>query len=125
MDGEFTYEIKEADKLCIVTGKGAISFESSVEAMHTLADMPGFNPDYNIIVDLRAISYHPNYKEFFGIKNNLVSMKDHFRKKIAIVATGFLMAMAELMGKLSGMKGMHVSAFSDFDNAMRWISEEH
>ena len=122
-EGVFTFEINDAEKLCLVVGKGRISFDSSVKAMHTLANDPGFNPDYNIIVDLRAINYHPTYKEVLDIKNNLVFMKASFGKKIAIVTNGFMMALAELVSRLSQLSGMTVSAFSDIDTAREWMKE--
>ena len=123
-DGTFTFEINKAEKLCIVVGKGRISFDSSVQSMHTLADDPAFDPDYNIIVDLRDISYHPTYKEVLDIKNNLVFMKASFRKKIAIVTTGFRMALAELVSRFSQLNGMTVSAFNNIDAAREWMAED-
>ncbi len=122
-EGIFTFEINKAEKVCLVVGKGCISFDSSVKAMHTLADDPGFRPDYNIIVDLRDISYHPTYKEVLDIKNNLVFMKTSFTKKVAIVTTGFRMVLAELVSRFSQLKGMTVSAFSDMGAALEWVKE--
>lgn len=122
MEGVFTYEMDEARKLCIVVAMGRITFESSIDSMNTVVNTPGFEKDFNVIVDLRLINYHPTYSEMLGLKSHMISLKGHFQNKIVLVTSGVLWIVAELMSKFLRGEGMNVFAFRDMDETMRWLS---
>lgn len=121
-DGHFTYEISVANKFCLVVATGKITSESSIDALNKLANTPGFEKDFNIIVDARNINYHPSYQEVKQIQRHLVLMKDNFRNKIALVTTEFFWVVGELLCRLSQPHGLKISAFSGMEQAQQWIS---
>lgn len=122
-DGLFTYEIKVNEKLCHVVASGNITFQSTLEALHTLANAPGFKKDFNVLADLRQINYHPTYNEVLGLQQHLVSMKDNFQNKIAMVTTNFFWVIGELVSNLSRPCGINILAFNDIEKARQWISQ--
>lgn len=123
LDGQFTYQILPSEKLCLIVATGSINYESSVNALYSLAEKPGFEKEFNILADLRSIDYHPSYLEILKFHKNMVFMKDHFKGKIAIVTTNFFWVVGELVTQLSRPYGFNILAFRDMDEADAWIAE--
>ncbi len=107
----------------MVVAKGKITIELTITALNCLAKLPGFEKDFNILVDARYIDFHPSYHEVLKFQRHLVFMKNNFQKKIALVTTEFFWVVGELISDLSKPHGLNISAFSDLEKAYKWIWE--
>ena len=119
---KFIFEIISENSICIITGKGQITFEETVNAMNFIAFHPDFDPDFNVIVDLRLINYHPSYKDLQGIISAMKVLKDRFKNKVAIITDYKLDVIAKLFVIYNKQAGIKIRSFTNREKADLWIS---
>ena len=120
----FSIEIDVERRLFVATGLGEISFVYSVDVMIDLVKNPEFRNDFNVIIDLRRITYHPTYDELIGIKEKLIFLKGRFKKKIALVTTELLHLVGKEVCSFFNAAGFNMKFFEDLDMAKKWIESE-
>ena len=114
--------ISEMDNLVTISARGGYSFKDIKKLIHLIIEDPHYKTNYNIIIDIKKISYTPIISEITVISDFLVSLKHYFKGITAIVAEGELIySMFKLSTLLINKQGMHSSIFKSMDEALEWI----
>ncbi len=121
----FSVDIDVEKSIFFVTGLDDISFGYSVDVMIDLVKNPEFRNDFNMIIDLRKITYHPTYDELIGVKEKLIYLKGRFnKKKVAMVTTELFQLIGEEVCSFFNAAGINMKLFEDIDKAQKWIENE-
>ncbi len=119
----FTIDIDVERKMCLVTGKGEISFEDSTGAMNNLIADARYNKNFPTIVDLRMIDYHPTYREFKGIRAQLLFIRENFGNRVALITSGHLASLGQLICFMVNKEGMKMKFFDKYEDGEKWACE--
>ena len=93
-----------------VIAEGPIDFQSSISAMLALVADPEFNPDFQIIVDLRRIQYEPNTADLSKVTDALAGLRSRFRGPITLLVAEKELYMARLACIMASAAGVKMTA---------------
>jgi hypothetical protein len=118
----FNYEIFQDKSRALVVGEGIVGISECLQVMTGLAGDKGFDPVYDVIVDLRSFKYSPSFRDAESIASKLSTMKEIYKGKVAVVvSSSFLFGMARMASLLADLTGFSFYAFRDYEKAFKWI----
>ena len=104
---------------------GKYSLKDIKSLISLVVSDPDYNPDYNVIVNLREVNYTPVVSEIIEISDFVVTIKQSFRAKTAIITKSELMyQMFKLAAHYTSKQGLRSNIFKDMDTAKEWLSEK-
>ena len=120
----YVFAIDSAARLVRVLATGPSDVAETLEAMSNLAQMPGYEPDYGILVDARTHQYVASFPDLLRLRDDFERLRDRFRGPIAVVlgdplrygATRGLAGMTDLFG-------IRLRAFREMDSASAWLAD--
>lgn len=117
----FVYNLNAKNKICTIKADGRITTPDSIKAMTRAVQQKYFLDHYNYIFDLSETSYNPSYEELMAVKNKIIGLRSHFKRKIAIVTSHSVAVTAYLISRFAFHNGMQVMSFTDNCSAEEWI----
>ncbi len=122
---EITYKIDKEKKLIIETWPEELTLDDYINAKLSEFSDPDFNPDFDVITDLRKVNPKFNETLIEGIINFMEGNTDKMKnRKSAIVADSpQLVASSLFFGQKTRNLSVKVSVFSSMNAALKWIKE--
>ena len=121
-------QIYKTNEFIRLNESGEIDFEKSIEIVRKLAATVSFNPNHNILIDLRKTTtvVNANMGVVMGIVMEFVrNIPPSFQSKIASMIPKDKDRLANAKLFEAGMKAhdFEYKVFTNFEDAIEWISE--
>ena len=117
-----TWDVDASQRMAFVYANGVIDLAGTIEAMVNLAGEPDFRPAFAVLVDLRKMEYAPEMREVLEIGSAVVTMKELFRGRVAVVAESSLhFHLVQISTAMASVAGLDQKAFRDLDKARSWL----
>jgi hypothetical protein len=121
---KYNIDISKNNKTITINASGQYDLDSTKNLIHKVIMDPRFNPEYDLLVDIRDVKYIPKINEIFSISNFVLSFKQYFKKKIAIIASGeILIKMFKVSSVFISKQGMQSYVFQNPQEAVKWLDE--
>jgi hypothetical protein len=123
----YTHTIDTAQHQLIVTVTGSITLPDSLQAIRDLIDLPEFEPDFDVLMDVRKMSFAMTSRDARAIAMLLVSHKEKIKGRVAVVvSTPLHYGMVRLVGTVAGLHEFHnLRPFFDYHTAAQWLEAHH
>lgn len=116
----YSITIDPSRHLARVVAEPPNDLASSLAAMDELASHPEFTTGYGILCDFRENDYTPGASDAPKLAEAYAA---RFRgRPMAVVVSGLLhYGIANMIATLIQLRGIHVAAFRDLDEAAAWV----
>ena len=105
-----------------VTTNGIINITTSRQLLVEIAKAEHHPVDYELLIDFRDTQSDLSILDVYKLAAELCQYGDTFRRKVAlIVLPGLNFNSASFFETCSHNRGFSVSAFTDYEKAMRWV----
>ena len=122
---EYTYNVSTEMKCTTITPSGKYSLKDIKSLISMVISDPDYNPEFNVLLNLREVKYTPVVSEIIEISDFIVTMKKSFRAKTAIITKSELMyQMFKLSAHYTSKQGLRSNVFKDIDLAKKWLNEK-
>jgi len=119
--GGYTYHFDEERRIIYIKAEGSINFKMTTAIMDNVASDPLFESSYKVLVDLTEMDFHPSFDEFNGIRDHILLLKKHYRNRVALVFSGLLKSLGDLVAEVTRASGMHMKSFYTTEKAEAWL----
>ncbi|MFZ5941323.1 MAG: hypothetical protein ACOYXB_12200 [Bacteroidota bacterium] len=123
-EGSYSYYIDEDRRIVFVKAHGMISFSQTLKIMDQVSVDPAFKSTHRVLVDLSDMDFHPTFNEINGIRDNIIRLRDVYQDKMALVFTGLLKPLGDLVAEVANMAGMKIRSFYSVDRARKWLLDD-
>ena len=121
----YTHEILPTRKLAVVTASSEINLADCIKEMHEVARTPNFKPWYDVLVDLRTVSYTPTLFESYQLARTLRELRRTYSGPMAIVVSNSPhLGISKTIGSFVESSGMKLGTFTTVEEAQRWLAEQ-
>ncbi len=117
----FLLEIDESHQIVIIKGTGNVDYEKTLEIIDEVMETLNDHPDYTVLAQMESVSYHPTFNEIMSIKNKITGLKSRLKNKIAVVTTGRLTIIADMICAFSNLSSIKMKSFQSEDDALNWL----
>ncbi len=122
----FSYAVYREHRLVISTGSGRVTWEEIKERQDETKTDPAFNPEFNQLVDLRAVTGFDMTSEHARVLArrmifSLTSKRAFVAANPAVYGVG---RMWEIFTEMSDNPS-HIRVFYDLPPALKWLDLEH
>jgi hypothetical protein len=120
----YVFAIDPSARLVRVQATGPSDVGQTIEAISNLAQTPGYEPDFGILVDARTHQYVASFPDLLQLRDAFVQLRERYQGPIAVVL-GDTLRYGATRG-LSGMIdliGIRLRAFRDMDAASAWLAD--
>ena len=118
-------KIIPANDFMEVTPDGLINVTTSRKLLVDIAKSEQPPADYELLVDFRNTQSNLSPDDVIQLASEVFLHGDAFRKKVALlVLPGANLNRARLFEICTGRLGFSINAFTDYENAMRWLLSE-
>lgn len=122
---KYSYNILDENQLTFIIPSGRYSLKDIKSLITLVVSDPDYNPDYNVLLNLREVNYTPVVSKIIEISEFIVTMKQSFRAKTAIITKSELMyQMFKLSAHYTSKQGLQTNIFKDMDIAKEWLGEK-
>jgi hypothetical protein len=105
-----------------VTPDGMINITTSRQLLVDIARTEHQPVDYELLIDFRDTQSDLSVTDMYQLAAELCQYGDTFRRKVALlVLPGINFEHAHFFETCSQNRGFLVNAFTDYENAMRWV----
>jgi len=105
-----------------VTPDGIINITTSRQLLADIAKAEQGPADYELLVDFRDAHSNLSTIDVYQLAAELCQYGDTFRRKVALlVLPGINFEHAHFFETCSQNRGFLMNAFTDYENAMRWV----
>lgn len=108
-----------------VTPEGIININTSRQLLLDIAKTQNTPVDYELFVDFRNTHSNLSISDVYTLAGELFKHGDIFHRKVALlVLPGLNFDRASFFETCAQNQGFSVNAFTDYEQAMRWILSE-
>jgi len=105
-----------------ITPDGVINLATSRQLLVDIARTEQPPADYDLLVDFRHAHSQISILDVYQLAAELTTHGDTFRRKMALLVTeGTGFDRASFFETCSHNRGFAVNAFTDYENALRWL----
>jgi hypothetical protein len=105
-----------------VTPEGIIDMATSRELLVKIAEAEHPPVDYDLLIDFRETKWSMSTGDIYQLASELIGHGNTFRRKVAIlVLPGIDFDPASFLETCSQNRGFQITAFNDYENALRWL----
>ena len=120
----YDYSISPETKFVHIIANGNYSINDIKKLVEIITSDERYRPDFNSIVDIRKVKYTPIISEIMEISDFIITMKNSFKAKVALVVNGELLYnLFKLSANRSKKSGIKFEIFTDLEKAKNWIAE--
>ena len=120
----YPFFIDARARLVRVQATGTSNVADTLEAISNLAQTPGYEPDFGILVDARAHQYVASFSDLLRMRDDFERLRDRFRGPIAIVlADPLRYGVTRSLAGMTEAFGLRLRAFRDMDAASAWLAD--
>ncbi len=120
----YDYSISPETKFVHTIANGNYSIKDIKKLVEIITSDERYKPDFNSIIDIRKVKYTPVISEILEISDFIITMKNSFKAKVALVVNGeFLYTLFKLSANRSKKNGIKFDIFTDLEKAKNWIAE--
>ena len=118
----YDYSISPETKFVHIIANGNYSISDIKKLVKIIISDERYRPDFNSIVDIRKVKYTPVVSEIIEISDFILTMKNSFKAKVALVVNGELLYnLFKLSANHSKKNGIKFDIFTDSEKAKNWI----
>ena len=118
----YDYSISPKKKIVRIVADGNYSIANIKSLVELITSDERYMPDFNSIVDIRKVKYTPVVSEVMEISDFILTMKNSFKAKVALVVNGELLYnLFKLSSNRSKINGIKFDIFTDLEKAKNWI----
>ena len=122
---EYTYNVSIEMRCTTITPSGIYSLQDIKNLISLVTSDPDYNPQFNVLLNLREVKYTPLVSEIIEISDFIVKMKQSFRAKTAIITKSEVKyLMFKLSAHYTSKQGLQSNVFKDIKIAKDWLKEE-
>ncbi len=115
-------KIVSAAEFLEVTPEGRIDITTSRQLLVDIAKDEHRPVDYDLLIDFRNTQWKMSTTDLYQLASELINHGNAFRRKVALlVLPGITFDSASFLETCSQNRGFQISAFRDYENAMRWL----
>lgn len=105
------------------TPTGNLDLKASSQILAQIASASDHVQDYSVLIDLRDARSQLSTADIYELATELVKYDETFQRKTAILTHGVNgQEQAKFFETVAQNRGFKVKAFSDFENAISWLS---
>jgi hypothetical protein len=120
-----TIKIITASDFLEVTVDGTLNIATSRQLLADIAKTEHPPADYELLVDFRNTQSELSITDIYQLAGELFQHGDTFRRKVALlVLPGVNFDHASFFETCTHNRGFSINAFTDYENAMRWLLSE-
>jgi len=121
----FSYVVYREHRLVISTGSALVTWEEIRERQDQIKTDPEFNPEFNQLVDLRAVtSVHMTSEQASTLARRTIFSATSNRAFVAANPAVFgVSRMWEILSEMSNNRS-HIRVFYDLTAALNWLNLE-
>ncbi len=120
----YDYSISPEKKIVHIVADGNYSIANIKNLVELITHDERYMPDFNSIVDIRKVKYTPVVSEIMEISDLILTMKNSFKAKVALVVNGELLYnLFKLSANRSKKNGIKFEIFTDLEEAKFWIAK--
>jgi len=110
-----------------VNPEGTINLEKSFELVHEMAEAASYHKDDHILIDSRdtMLDESLSTQDIFYVAMEMAKYKNVFKNKIANIVPNDTKRLkkAKQFQRTMQFSGFEYSFFTDFEEAIKWLSE--
>lgn len=115
-------KIISASDFIEVTADGIINIDTSRQLLIDIAKAEQPPADHELLIDFRDTQSNLSVTDMYHLAAELCRHGDAFRRKVALlVMPGVNFDRASFFETCAHNRGYSVTAFTDYENALRWI----
>jgi hypothetical protein len=119
----YRYTIDSDARLITVVGEGLADLAATEALMRSVAADLAHHPDFDALVDARALDYMPTFREAQEIRSMLQGLRDSYRGRVAVVVEGAVrFGVTRMVSQLLEANGIRMEAFRDLESARAWLA---
>ena len=121
------HNIFPLQELIVVDATGTLDLDASKALLRKLAADPRFDPNKEVLLDLRDIECHLSTLDIYELANFMAWPDPALptRKKIAILVAGRVeFDHASFLQMCASGNGVRIAAFDDYDKADDWLKAD-
>ncbi len=120
----YDHTISPEKKIVHIVAEGNYSIKNIKQLVTIVTNDERYRPDFNTIVDIRKAKYTPVISEIMEISDFILTMKNSFKAKVALIVNGELLYnLFKLSANRSKKNGIKFDIFIDIEKAKNWIAE--
>ena len=121
----YSIDIRPAQRRAVVRGVGSADVADTVASMRELAALPGFEPGFGLLVDVRDLAYVASFDDLIALRDVFGELRESFSGPIAVVVSDLLRyGITRSISGLTSMIGIRIEAFRDEAEAEAWLTAE-
>lgn len=118
----FEFDILESESLVLIRVEGVGDFQKGITNVLAVAYDVRFKDNFNVLVDLCRLNYHPSLSELRAFADVLISLKDKYSGKTALVVSNFFhYGFGKVLGGFLELAGIKMQVFRETPDAMQWF----
>jgi hypothetical protein len=120
----YRYSIDTDARLVMVVGEGTADLAATEALMRALSVDVATRPDFDALIDVRALDFMPTFREAQEIRAILQDVRDDYQGRIAVVVEGTVrFGVTRMVSQLIEASGIRMEAFHDMESARAWLAE--
>jgi len=118
----YDYSISSETKFVHIIANGNYSIKDIKKLVEIIISDERYKPDFNSIIDIRKVNYTPVVSEILEISDFIITMKNSFKAKVALLVNGELhYKLFKLSANRSKKSGINFDIFTDLEKTKNWI----
>ncbi len=117
----FRWTFSEQEELVHVVGEGPVDLTAAVETLFEVTGSAKYSTRCRVLVDLIEMEYEPGVLEAVEIARVLRDARSLLGRRVAVVAAGKALELAEMAASMASEGGLTIRAFRDPLAARAWL----
>ncbi len=119
----FEFDISESEALVSIRVEGNGDFQKGVANLLAVANDARFKNNFNVLVDLCRLNYHPSLEELRAFADVLIPLKEKCAGKTALVVSNwFHYGLGKVLSGFLELAGVKLQVFRKMSDAMQWFN---
>jgi hypothetical protein len=121
----FSYKVMSEQHMALAVFDPACTPNEVLELVHQLAHDTACGSDFHVLVDAREVEHRLSVEDTRAIVQSISALDHSYEGRIGVVVSGtFMFGMARMASIMGELRGLHMAAFRDYQEAYRWTHED-
>jgi hypothetical protein len=120
----YTYRISQPDRLVHIEARGEANLTGSQQILLTVMKDEHFLPEYDFLVDVRAMTSDPPTSDLEAFADFLGTLKALRGRFVVVAAAGLQFGLARVMCALTEVRHVQMTVFRDEISAKAWLKSD-
>ncbi len=120
----YTYQINQADKLVCIEAHGETDLKSSRQVLLTVMNDQQFQPEYDFLIDVRAMTSDPPTPDLQAFADFMGTIKALRGRFVVVASEGLQFGMARILCAFAQFRRVEMTVFRDEMSAKTWLKSD-